>query len=49
MPSHSMLFGNRSHTVNPYWLRWLALSAVIIVIDQVTKLMILRAFVPASG
>ena len=48
MPSHSMLFGNRSHTVNPYWLRWLALSAVIIVIDQVTKLMILARFRPGE-
>ena len=48
MPRHSMLFGNRSHTVNPYWLRWLALSAVIIVIDQVTKLMILARFRPGE-
>ena len=48
MPSHSMLFGSRSHTVNPYWLRWLALSVVIIVIDQVTKLMILARFRPGE-
>ena len=48
MPSHSMLFGNRSHRLNPYWLRWLALSAVIMVIDQVTKLMILARFRPGE-
>ena len=47
MPSHSMLFGNRHHT-NPYWLRWLALSAVIIIIDQVTKLMVLARFRPGE-
>ena len=43
MPRHSTLFGDRSG-VNPFWLRWLALSAVIIVIDQMTKWMILARF-----
>jgi signal peptidase II len=48
MTSRSIYFGERGHTVNPYWLRWLALSAVIVVIDQVTKWMILGRLRPGE-
>ncbi len=42
----SLLFG--TPTVNPYWRRWLVLSLVIVIIDQITKWMVLARFRPGE-
>ena len=48
MPSYSALFGAAGRPVNPLWLRWLALSSVIVIIDQITKWAILARFRPGE-
>jgi signal peptidase II len=44
MPSGPLLSGARGKTTNPLWLRWLGLSASIVVADQFTKWLILARF-----
>ena len=44
MPSGTLLFGAKGKAANPLWLRWLALSAAIVLADQFTKWLILARF-----
>lgn len=39
-----LLFGTGGNAVNPSWLRWLSLSAAIVIADQITKWLILARF-----
>ena len=48
VPGRSMLFGGSDHAVNPGWVRWLVLSGAIVIIDQLTKWMILARFRPGE-
>lgn len=44
MPSASPRFGASGNARNPHWLRWLALSAAIVLADQLTKWLVLARF-----
>jgi signal peptidase II len=48
MPSARLLFGAKGKPANPLWLRWLALSAAIVLADQCTKWLILARFRPGE-
>lgn len=48
MPRHSRLFGDRDGGINRAWKRWLLLSVAIVIIDQVTKWMVLARFRPGE-
>lgn len=44
MPSGPLLFGAKGKATNALWLRWLGLSAAIVLADQLTKWLILARF-----
>lgn len=44
MPSGATLSAATGGVTNPLWLRWLGLSAAIVLADQITKLLILSRF-----